>query len=281
MLRATLIEDDVKEVFRSVMDVPEVDVADVLIGLLDDETDKACGILGAQSAPDGDDGLALTICFVSVAETYANQDGERVLLSYLLDLAEAIGCSAVFCTGRFLDEGGKEKEDLLSDLGFFAEEETFPLYTFTLSDITVKTIKSDLACVALSTLTDEQWQGFVEETEGGEFFIMDREMYDKDLSVFLADDEKRISAGVLLSRGGDVLFVDALAAYGSDEEALINDLILWGADGAKKRLSPGMQVDIFMPKGNVYRDILMKVTGNKAKRIGNLMTFTFETPVFA
>ena len=279
MLYPVLIDDNSRSMFLHDGDDAVTEAADVLVGLVDDETDTACGVLGAQSVPDGDDGLGLTICFLRIAEGYEDRDGERILLSFLLDLAATLKCSAVFCAGGFMEGTDDDKEALLSSLGFYPEEELMPLYTFALSDLKIKNQKSDLGCVSLSQIREDQWENFVSETSDKDFFVTEPDDYEKDISVFLVDDKKEVQAGALLAQRGEVLFIEAVGAYGSDEEALINDLALWGADGAKKRLDPGTQVDIFMPGNRTYRDMLMQVTGNQAKKVGNLMTYTFETPV--
>ena len=279
MLYAVLVDDNNRPMFLPDGDDPVAEAADVFVGLVDEETDTACGVLGAQSVTDGENGLGLTICFLRIATGYEGMDGERIMIRTLLDLAGALKCSAVFCAGGFMEGTDNEKEELLESLGFFAEEEMMPLYTFALSDLNVKSQKSDLGCIPLSQIKSDQWEEFVAETSQKDFFVTEPADYDNDISVFLVDDNSEVQAGTLLAQRGDVLFIEAVGAYGSDEEALINDLVLWGADGAKKRMDPDMQVDIFMPGNRTYRDILMNVTGNKAKKVGNLMTYTCDMPV--
>ncbi len=166
-----------------------------------------------------------------------------------------------------------------TSLGFYVEKETLPLYVFHLSDISVKKTKGDFGRLRLSDLKPVQWEDFVEETDYSDFFVTEIEDYEKDLSIFLVDDDRKIQAGALFALRGDVLFVEGIFAYGSDEESLLNDLIYWGTEGAKKHLSPDKQVDIFLPGGKTYRDILMEVTDKKAKRVGNLMTYTCQVPI--
>ena len=279
MLQAVLLDEEGKEVFRQVIDPALYDELDVWVGLLDDEKDTACGVLGALSTPDGENGHALTISFVSLAEEYGEKGGQRVLVRYLQDLASELECSAVFCMGEFLDGADDENEALMASLGFYVEKETLPLYVFHLSDISVKKTKGDLGRLRLSDLKPVQWEDFVEETDYSDFFVTEIEDYEKDLSIFLVDDDRKIQAGALFALRGDVLFVEGIFAYGSDEETLINDLIYWGTEGARKHFPPDKQVDIFLPGGKTYRDILMEVTDKKAKRVGNLMTYTCQVPI--
>ncbi len=279
MLQAVLLDEEGKEVFRQVIDPALYDELDVWVGLLDDEKDTACGVLGALSTPDGENGHALTISLVSLAEGYGEKGGQRVLVRYLQDLASELECSAVFCMGEFLDGADDENEALMASLGFYVEKETLPLYVFHLSDISVKKTKGDFGRLRLSDLKPVQWEDFVEETDYSDFFVTEIEDYEKDLSIFLVDDDRKIQAGALFALRGDVLFVEGIFAYGSDEETLLNDLIYWGTEGAKKHLPPDKQVDIFLPGGKTYRDILMEVTDKKAKRVGNLMTYTCQVPI--
>ena len=279
MLYAVLIDDDSRGMYLPDFDDLDVSEDDLFIGLVDSDTDTACGVLGAQPVSDGDDRIAVTITLLRIAAGYEGKGGEKILLNMLLDVMGPLGCSAVHCSGAFMDDTDDNKVALLSELGFSPEDETLPMYTFCVSDVNVKDARSDLACVRLSDLKPDQWNEFVEETQGYDFFVMEPDMYERDLSVFLTDDDSSVQAGALLSVNGDVLFVDAIAAYGSDQENLINDLILWGSDGAKKRLPKDMQVDIFLPSSRQYRDILMAATDKKAKKVGNFMTFTYDAPV--
>ncbi len=279
MLQAGLLDEKGKEFFRSVIDPEAYEELDVWVGLLDDETETACGVLGAASVPDGEEGHALSIGFLSVASDYDQKTGKRILVRFLLDLAAELECSAVTCIGQFLEGADDENEQLLSDLGFFGEEEKMPLYAFQLSDVAVKKIKGEYGCLNLSELNEEQWEEFVYESEYSDFMITSMEDYEKKLSVFLVDDEKKVKAGILLSLQTDLLFVEGVFANGGDVEDLVNDLAFWAADGAKKRLSPENQVDLFLPAKRAYRDILMGITDKKAKKVGNLMTYTYQTPV--
>ena len=279
MLYAVLVDEKGRDMFLPDEEGLSSGETQVLIGLVDDETDSACGVLGAGVAPEEDDHFSLSISFIRLAKGYEDSDGERILLNFLLDIAPSLGCSAVLCAGAFMDEADAEREKMLTELGFCEPEEKLPLYTFTISDLCVKDYKSDMACIRLSDAKEDQWDEFVNETSDYDFFVMDQDMYEQDLSIFLTDDDKKVQAGALISMGGEVLFVDAIAAFGGDQEGLINDLILWGAEGAKSRLPGDTQVDIFLPGGKAYRDILMAATDKKAKRVGNLMTYTYETPV--
>ena len=276
MLYAAYVDDDNRELFSPVI---EDDTADVLIGLLDDETNKACGVLGAESVADGEDGHGLDILFISIAEGYEGRDGEKILVTFLMDLAVELECSAVSCTGVF--EDGDDNSKLLTSLGFYPEEEKLSRYSFLLSDISVEEPKSELGCRHLSELDEDQWEDFLYETYDSGMVVTEPGDYDKDISVFLVDDVDTVQATILMGKRDTVLFVEGVAAYGSDEEALVNDLIFWSTDSAKRSFSGDTELGIFLPVGRIYRDIIMAKTDNKAKKTGSLMTYTFETPMWS
>lgn len=201
-----------------------------------------------------------------------------MLLRFLQDLAADLECSAVFFSEVFSEEQG-ELQELLLRLGFFAEDVQLPLYEFSLSDVCVKKQKSEAGCVTLAELTPEQWKDFVRETDTYDFELSQPGDYEKDLSVFLVDDDGNVEAGLLFSKREEVLFAEAVAAYGSDEGCLINDLILWAREGAKKRLAPDTRVQVFLPARGTYRQLLMDATNKKAKKTGSLINYTYEVPV--
>lgn len=279
MFFGVFIDDDNKDMFLEGIDPSVLDSADLWIGLVKEETDTACGVLGAESVFDKRDKLALSIRYVKAAEDYNERDVVTELLRFICDIAADIKCSTVSFAKEVPEDGEDTTVQLLSEIGFFAEEKRYPRFGFKVSDITVLDTESDTGSVLLNRLSDEQWKDFVKETEDYSFAVTDPSDYDGTLSVFLTDERKKVQGGLLVSDSEDRLFVDGIAAYGSDEEALINDLAYWGREGARKKCGQEKEVDIILPSDRSIQQNLMKLTGNKAKRIARLTRFTYDVPV--
>lgn len=278
MYYAVIIDETNRDSFLPQDGKEMTELADLWIGAVDDETDTACGILGADYITEEDGSPAFMIRVFSVSEQYEMKSVGDVLFRDLFDNAFALHCFAVFAT-EFIGEGEDELKTFLLENGFFEEDKKMPLYELSISDIKVRRPESELGCLLLSDLSEQQWEVFAEETEDYSFPLMDRSRYDRNLSVFLVDDDAVIQGGMLFSMRDDTVFVEGLAPYGSDEELLINDLVFWGSEGVKKRFGADARIKLYLPGDGRYRTMLLNLTGHKAVKLGELVNFTFEVPV--
>ncbi len=267
-----------KENYNSFLPAMEIEGASFWIGMVEAETGSACGIMGVDYIEE-DGTLSFSVSCIQVPEDETAEDVKRALLEYLLYLAREMGCVSVFISETISEEKEEGEETLLSELGFFEEEKSLPLYSFCLRDLNVKKTKSDCSFMLLSEISDLQWEEFLLRSEDYSFTVMDRKDYDPRISLFLSEDRKNLEAGILFRQREDVLFVEVIAPYGSNEEALINDLIYWGMERAKKEFGTDKAIRLFLPADRTYRDVLMKVTGDQAKTAGRLTGFTYDVPV--
>ena len=275
MYTPVLIDNENSALFLPDM---ELDGADFWLGMVEAETGEAAGILGADYIQE-DGVLSLSIGYIRVPEDETQRAVKAALIEYLLYLAYELGCASVYDAEMIAENGDDSAEALLSDLGFFEDEKTLPLYSFNLNDLNVRKTKSDCGFLMLSEISDQQWDGFVRRSDDYSFSVMDIEDYDPALSLFLCGDDRDLEAGILFREREDVLFVEVIAPYGSDEEALINDMIYWGMDRAKKKFGASKDIQLYLPNDRTYRDVLMKVTGDKAKITGRLVNFVYDVPV--
>ena len=273
----TIIDDSNKRVFIEALSDEAIAQADLILGLYEAESDTACGVLAARGLIDGgQDKFALAVMEIIIAEEYESKESRSTLLRGLQDLAAEAGFTAVYYS-EFIDDKDSEKlTELLTDTGFYREEKELPLYEFGIKDIKAGNPESDMGCLTIDQLSDQQWEAFKEDASGYSFEIEDRAYYDPKTSTFLVDEDGNIQGGLLTSiRMGD-LFIEGVAAYGGDERALINDLIFWGYSAAKKSLSSNANVYIYMFTDRIYNKFLMDATGGKAARIGSLVNFTYS-----
>ncbi len=277
---ATPVDDENRGVFVRPLGEEAKALSDVFIGLYEEESDTACGVMALSTVPDeSDDSFAFVVREVIIDDAFKDTDAENALYRFLEDLAEISGCSAVI-EREFVAEGDPDdRGGFFAGLGFFEEEKKLPLYEFLVSDVKIKKTVTGLGCLNPRDLTDEQWESFVREASIYDFVIAGREYYDPKTSVFLVDDDYNIQAGLLTSIRDNAIFIEGVAAYGSDEGALTNDLIYWVADAARKCHSKETIVYTYISSDRMKTRILSDVTGHKAVKVGNLVSFTFEVPV--
>lgn len=279
---ATLIDDVNRETFIVRQDDEEEPEGDIFIGLYEEETDTACGVLSALVVPAKDedsDSFALEVLDIYIADEYKSVQGEIVLLRYLQELALLYGCGAVFVTEYESETLMESREKFFEDLGFFAEDKKLPLYEIGISDIKASASTGEFGCLDISDLSDEQWKQFISEASVYSFDVMDRSFYEPKTSIFLVDDNGEIVAGLLTAMRDEKLYIEGIAPFGGNEEALIGDMIFWEKDALGKYYKSGDCVFMYMFSDMVYNRILKDATGGRNRRLGSLVSYTYEVPV--
>ena len=277
---ATPVDEENRGVFVTPLSEETKEVSDIYIGLYEEESDTACGVMALSVVPDEeDDSFSFAVREVIIDEAFKDTDAEMTLYRFLQDLAETSGCSAVYARELIAEGDPDDRAGFFSGLGFYEEDRKLSLYQFVVSDVKIKKTMTGLGCLNPADLTDEQWKNFAMEASVYDFVIADREYYDPRTSVFLVDDDDNIQAGLLTSVRDKALFIEGVAAYGSDEGALTNDLIYWVSDTAKKCHSKDTLVYIYITSDRMKNRILSEATGGNAAKTGSYVSFTFEVPV--
>ena len=275
---ATLVDEANSGIFMTPLSDEVLKDCNIFIGLYEEESDTSCGVLAASSVTDGGS-TAISVREVFIEEGYDCQKARETLYRFIQDAAEIGGFSAVFCSEYISEEGQNENTDFFEKLGFFQEEKKLPLYKFGLRDVHVKGSKTEMRHFKLMDLSEKQWKQFKEEADVCSFEIEDKAYYDPKSSIFLVDDDGNVQAGLLSSiREGDI-FIEGIAAYGGDESTLINDLVYWTCDAISKRFPQDSYLYMYMFTNVTYKKMLQDMTGDKAQKIGNLVSYTFEVPV--
>ncbi len=277
---ATLVDNENRGVFITPLSEDARNSSDIFIGLYEEESDTACGVMALDAVTDeSEKAVALSVREVIIDEAYKCPEAEREFFSFLQEIAMAAGCSAIF-SSEYIPEGDEEERiAFYENLGFYEEEKRLPLYEFAFSDVNAKKPVTGMGCLDLSALSKDQWEAFVVDASEYSFEVMDRDYYDSKTSVFLVDDERRLQAGLLTSIRDGALFIEGIAAYGSDESALISDLVCWGSSAAEKSHKKDENIYMYMFSNRIHANLLKEVTGGKARKIGNLVNFTYEVPV--
>lgn len=278
---ATLVDEKNRGVFLTPLDEAVKEQSDFFIGLYEVESDTACGVMAvATVSDDSDKTFALSVREVIIEDAYNNEDALKALLTLLKDVARIAKCSAVFYSEYVAEEQEEETEKFFADLGFFEEEKKLSLYKISFGDVKANDPVTKMGCLHLNDLSEDQWIYFAREASGYSFEILDRTCYDPKTSTFLVDDDGVVQGGMLTSIRNGSLFIEGVAAYGSDEGGLINDLIFWGKSAAKKSLSKDSPIYMYMFSGRVYSRMLKDFSSENAKKVGSLVSFCFETEVF-
>ena len=277
MFILTLLDEKNESAFLPALTAQAARNANLIIGVIETETDTACGVLAAELRADGERD-SFVILQLTVAEEFRGKGAESAMLRYLEDITSDIGCSSVYASELIMDGEESENEQYYLGTGFYAEERSLPLKGFTLSDIIVRSRKSDCVSIPLINLSDEDWEEFRDKIQTISFNVGERSEYDTSLSTILFQKDRQICGGILVQNEGQELFIDVIAVFGRDEEALINDLFfdLYKKSRLKRELST--IVRMYQPSGFVYQKMLQEMTAQKVKTVGKLVNYTYVVP---
>ena len=277
MFILTLLDEKNESAFLPALTAQAARNANLIIGVIETETDTACGVLAAELRADGERD-SFVILQLTVAEEFRGKGAESAMLRYLEDITSDIGCSSVYASELIMDGEESENEQYYLGTGFYVEDRSLPLKGFTFSDISVRSRKSDCACIPLMNLSDEDWDEFQNKIQTTSFYVGERSEYDKSLSTFLFQKDRQICGGILVQDEGQELFIDCIAIFGRDEEALFNDLFFELYKKSRLKKQPDTIVRMYQPSGFVYQKMLQEMTAQKAKTVGKLVNYTYVVP---
>lgn len=281
MMVGTLITEENADSFMPAVGNYALINSDVFIGVADDETDTACGVLAAEAVGDH----TLAIRWILVEESMRRKGAGTELVSFLQGICREIEANAIVYSGI----ESAEKDDikgLLLSCGFIEDEDSpVPVYSYKVSDMQMiesKLLKDQILSfedLSVKDVTDmeEAWK------DAGEFdaklseILRNREFYDKQYS-FAAYDEKGTPLGILVcSVDGETIFVEDIYAGGKQPDrtgyALIKSLVEKAA-GSKKDPVISVSYD-----NREMLFILDQVTGGKGEQTGEATLLTYFTDI--
>ena len=94
-MKGTLVIDDNLEFFLPILDKEkdQIDKEDLIIGVIDEESGTACGVLRAVVQEKGE----LYIRYIYVHEDFRNKGAGKELVSFLIDVAEVADADQIRC----------------------------------------------------------------------------------------------------------------------------------------------------------------------------------------
>ncbi len=278
MMRGTLITKDNKALFMKTVDAEVREDCDVFIGVYDEDTDTACGVLAAEAAG----GHTLSIRHIFVDPDWRGKGAGTELIETLRDVALNLKAGAIICTYN-RGNGSEGISELLESQGFVCDPDlTYPIFMINLTDLETEKSKKPLTFISLKEIDNKTWKDLSDEWEkvdgdedGLDALMEDRERYDPDRSC-LAFDKNDILVGMFLvvCHGGEYM-LEAFYALGDDapgvEEALLGFVSDMAAGGKLK--------DTFLtvcPITPGDRELFSRITGGAMIQVGGGMHYSLE-----
>ncbi len=273
MFFTTLVTEENADLFFPAISSMTLALCDVFLGVYDEETDAACGVLAAEALSGG----LLSIEEIFVAERYRNQGAGSLLLNDVKELAKELGFFSLTCTYEKMEGDAQDVMTwLLTSAGFYKDENTMPVFRLKLSDINFPDSSDEEGVKQLLKLTDREWKDFARQSEKEEVPLWVRELYDERISCVLMDSFGQVEGALLFSKGTDIVNLSYVKIPETNEG--LNRLMSKVYDVSKRHLSDDtwFRLQISNPA------MIMMLNGISKQRLeksGELVTTYFDLPM--
>ena len=281
MMRGTLITGENESVFLEAVDAELRKECDFFIGVYDEDTDTACGILAAEAVG----GHTLAIRYIYVDEKWRRQGAGTELIDTLMDIASHIEAEAIVCsfTRGNISDGIAE---LLASCGFGKTPElSAPIYRIDLSDLEFKKTKKAGPLVSIKNIGDEEWKSLSDEWKkaggdeaGYEALKDEKDRYDEERS-YLAMDENGAPVGLCLvtSQNGEYM-LETVGAIKENATDVISSFLQYLSDKARMGKMNDASLILCPPKEN-GKELIEEITGGAMVQVGACEYYSLELTV--
>ena len=276
MFIATLIDETNGSLFLPTVSLENLVASDVFIGVVEVETDTACGVLAAESMHDAEGGILLAIREIFVDEAYRRKGAGRCLIRFLQDAAADWGAGALTCT--FL-ESDKNVSRFLKQMGFYEEKQKDTLYECALSDLSQMAGSTGLTHKPLSKLKDKEWDTLMQVAEKRGYAVNVRSYYDPKISTAVFDQEEKLQGAFLISVGEDGLFAEAMLPFTENNISELSELLYGAYESAVKLYAPEMKVFVSIHDDLAQEFYILDVAKINAKKTDSIVTYICESTV--
>ncbi|MBR6390558.1 MAG: GNAT family N-acetyltransferase [Lachnospiraceae bacterium] len=282
-MTGTLINESNSDLFLPAVPSEELITSDLFIGVTDEETDTACGVLAAAAIGDH----TLAIRYIWVAEEYRGRGAGTELVLTFMEAAEIMDAASAVCVHSRgnVSDGVAET---LEKCGFVRDDEqTSPIYAVSISELGegVKgagdKAPAGIRICPLSKIDDKQWQvsGLNWRSSDGpaaglKAFGRRRGSYDTELSFVALDKQEDISGLLLGIRKGSEYELQTLSAMGEQTPRILLALIAHALGKAAHVLGNEGRI-IVSPVTSTSMKLFDQITGGAYIMVGETVLYTY------
>ena len=224
-MTGTLVTLDNLEFFLPILDKAkeQIDKSDIIIGVIDDESGTACGVLRAVAQSDNN----LAVRYIYVDSAFRQQGAGKELIRFLQDISTELSVKSIRCF-YVRNEENRYLYDILDNAGFVDESEELDVYTARIGDFDIDELSTDTKGIKAFCLSDipVERRTFLPKTENGSF--------DEELSV-VAADEKGNKGMILFGPFGDYIEIRHFDLTGEKKTLILYSLLRKVAVSAAKK----------------------------------------------
>ena len=284
MMTGTLITDRNREFFLHAVEKQIIDEGDIFIGVIDEDSNTACGVLVAKEQ----EGLSLDITYLYVAKEWRNKGAGTKLIDTLRNVADSLEAERIVCTnarGIYEDE----VSSLLESCGFAKDtDQTYPIYRVKPADIEIKgTGKASKAgrLISLKDISDDEWAALPKEwskASGDEMtldaLMTDKKTYNGEKSCLSFGHDGKLNGVFLLAGDEGDYSLEAFGAAGKEAPA-VSGQIFQNFEKLSDENTSGKNYLNVCPSRNKEEEFLMHVTEGAVVQTGEVAYYTLELTV--
>ena len=268
-MKGVLVSEINQGCFVPVLEASGQDAGDICIGVFDEETDTACGIMATDAIP----GKNLLIRYIYVHPDYRRRGAGRTMVSLLSDIAASGTMNSIRCK-RDLEGDSDEVVSFFEALNFSRDDpQKVTLYTLEVSDL--KKTRSPAfkgRIETVSSLSLRTWSNFDKMLE---FPFPWRSAIDPELS-FIASGADLAPKGILFTRReGDAHRICGFYVTGADPTVTAEALFEHAISAARTRLSPHDPIFVEIRNEDEAHN-LFRLSGDRALPAGQVVSLNYR-----
>lgn len=280
-MRGTLINESNIKFFENALDDETRKRSDILIGVIDEESGNACGILAAEAVGEH----VLDIRYIFVDENFRERGAGKELVYTFIEAAKRMQASGITCVHSRgnISDGISE---LLESCGFYPDEELSSfIYGAMLSEIQIDEIKEKtlkFSVKSLKNISDKKWNDsrIMWDHDGGSSHGMaglsyKKDTYDQELS-FMAFDDNGDIKGMILGKISEAGFeILTLSAIGAQKSYILYALLKNAIDTSRKKLDEQTYV-IVSGASKSSMEVLDHISGGAYITLGKTIYYYYD-----
>ncbi len=277
-MTGTLVNEENKQMFLPVLGKDTIEDADVIVGVIDEETNTACGVLWAEIVDVGE----LDIRFIYVEESFRNKGAGKELIDTFLEISEDILATNISCS-YINNSNNTYLYQLLDKAGFVDMSEELHEYAAMLKDFYVS--QMNISIPDTKVLSVEQLERILQDKGEDAKKSLGQASLDRlsemkiDSSVknfsFVAVSEGEIAGGLIFGSFRNMLELKYLDAAGSKKDRILALLLQEAVDKAYDEMEPNTWI-LVNARSKEQREMLSYLTGGNAIRYYDYILFNLK-----
>ncbi len=234
---------------------------DVFFGVVDEDTDTACGIVAAQALSK----FLLSISYIYVDEAYRRKGAGRALIDALLEFCQISSFSALMCEHReSFDKNDMLISSFLRNYGFNSLDYTRNItYSVKVGAIHIEKKKLPGKVIPLKKIPQHSFDLYSKKIKalekkdktGAITELENIDSYNREFSLFYQDNNDNTMGALLIKANPKGLYLNELQAIGNNVPKIIYSLLQKMDEITKQNLPPNTSIFINSTSEHIIHSI--------------------------